>query len=163
MQNKLNIAPFAVVVAIAVILQLILIGADGRQTPAKIAKNFAEAYYALDAEMQDYMCGEPAEKSAVVENFLSRKENEAAQRGLSTNYLRHEFTHLHITVTPSGDKTMEVHLTGTTRVCINPVFMRVGKLFRIGKNYPVNETFELEKENDQWRVCGNPFGLRSQV
>ena len=55
MAKKINLAPFAIVIAIAIVLQLALIGADSRQTPDRIARNFAEAYYSIDPDMQDYM------------------------------------------------------------------------------------------------------------
>jgi len=162
MAKKINLAPFAIVIGIAIVLQLALIGADCRQTPDRIARNFAEAYYSLDPQMQDYLCASLAEND-VVDNFLYQKKKEASQRGFSTNYLRHKFTKLHIMVVESGDTTMTLHLKGTTRVCINTPFMIVGKLFGIGRDYPVDEHIDLVKENDQWRVCGNPLGISNNV
>ena len=162
MSKKINLAPFAIIAGIAVVLQLALIGADCQQTPTKIARNFAEAYYAISPKMQNYLCAGLNEHNAV-ENFLYRKAQEASQRGFSTNYLRHKFTKLHINIVESTDKTMTLHLKGVTRVCVNTPFMIVGKLFGIGRDYPVDEHIELVKENDQWRVCGNPFGIGNHV
>lgn len=163
MPNKLNLAPLAIVVGIAVALQLGLIGLDCQATPASVAKKFASAYYYLDADMQDYLCASLAEKGLAVDSYLQQKKIEASQRGLSTKYLRHKFLHLHASVVSADKDKMKIHLTGTTRVCINPAFMLVGKLFRLAQDYPVDETIELIKENDQWRVCGTPFGLNPQA
>ncbi len=162
MSNKLNLAPLFIVVGIAVVLQAALIGIDCRQTPITVAKGFADAYYYLDADMQDYLCADLAKDGEVVDNYLVEKSDEASRRGLSTNYLRHKFLKMHADVVESSEERMTVHLTGTTRVCINPAFMLVGKLFGIGHDYPVDATLELVKEDDKWRVCGEPFGLSPQ-
>jgi hypothetical protein len=162
MFKNISPAPLIAVVVIAAVLQLGLIGADCRQTPIKVAKNFASAFYYLDSQMQDYLCDALAENGEVVSDYLIQKSNEASQRGLSTNYLRHKFLKMHASVIDSGEDTMKVHLTGTTRVCINPVFMLVGKLFNVGDDHPVDETLELVKENNRWRVCASPFGLSPQ-
>jgi hypothetical protein len=160
MTKKINPAPFAVVIAIAVVLQLALIGIDCRQTPDAVARNFAEAYYSLDADMQDYLCAGLVEKG-VVDQYLYQKMQQASQRGFSLHYLRQAFTELHVDVEEPGDTSMTIHLHGTTRVCINRPFMIVGELFGIGHNYPVDEQIQMVKENGQWRVCGNPFGINS--
>lgn len=159
MAKKIDIAPFAIVIAIAIVLQLALLGADFRQTPDKIARHFAEAYYAIDPDMQDYVCASLVEEG-VVDNYLYAKKQEASHRGFSTNYLRHKFTKLHVSVAEAGDKAMTFHLKGTTRVCINTPFMIVGKLIGIGRDYPVDEHIDLVKEDGRWRVCDNPFGIK---
>lgn len=159
MQSKNSLAPFALVIGIAMVLQLALIGADSQETPLKVAKKFANAYYYLDADMQSYLCAALAEDGELVDDYLNRKGVEASQRGLSTNYLRHKLTKLHLDVVDAKGDTMQLHLTGTSRVCINPAFMLVGKLFHLAKSYPVDATIDLIKEDGSWRVCGNPFGL----
>ena len=163
MSNKLSVAPLVIVVGIAIVVQLALIGLDCQQTPIKVAKHFTRAYFYLDADMQDDLCAGLAEEGRVVDDYLIQKETEASQRGLDTKYLRQKFLHLHARIVTSKKDSMKVHLSGTTRVCINPAFMLVGKLFSIGKEYPVDATIELIKENDQWRVCGTPFGLSPQA
>lgn len=163
MFKKIKLTPLVIAVVIAAVLQLGLIGADCRQTPTKVAKNFARAYYYLDSDMQDYLCAGMAEDGKVVNDYLYQKETEAFQRGLSINYIRRKFLKMHVRIVDCDKDTMKVHLTGTTRVCINPAFMLVGKLFNIGNDYPVDETLELVKENKKWRICGNPFGLSPQV
>jgi hypothetical protein len=162
MIKNISPTPLVAAVVIATVLQLGLIGADCRQTPLKVAKNFAGAYYYLDSDMQDYLCAGLGEDGEVVDDYLYQKSIEASQRGLSTNYLRHKFIKMHASVIDSGTDTMSVHLTGTTRVCINPAFMLVGKLFKVGDDHLVDETLELVKENNNWRICGNPFGLNPQ-
>jgi hypothetical protein len=158
MAKKINPVPFAVVIGIAIVLQLALIGIDCQQTPDKVARNFAEAYYSLNPDMQDYLCASLAEKG-VVDQYLYQKKQQASDRGFSTHYLRHAFTELHVNVEEPGDTAMTIHLHGTTRVFINRPFMIVGKLFGLGRDYPVDAHIDVVKENSRWRVCGNPFGI----
>jgi hypothetical protein len=162
MAKKIDLAPFAVVIGIAIVLQLALIGIDCRQTPDKIGRSFVEDYYYIDRGMQKYVCSALAEEGAV-DQFLYLKKQEAAQRGLSTNYLRQKFTELHLRPVSSDAKTIIYHVEGKTRTCINPAFMVIGELFRIGKDHPVDTTIELVKENGQWRVCGNPFDSWNKI
>jgi hypothetical protein len=160
MAKKINPAPLAIVIGIAVILQLALIGIDCKQTPDSVARNFTEAYYALNPEMQDYLCAGLVEKG-VVDRYLRQQKQQASSRGFSTNSLRKAFTRLHVNVAESGDDSMTLHVHGSTRVCINRPFMIIGKLFGIGRDYPVEAHIDVVKENGRWRVCGNPFGIDS--
>jgi hypothetical protein len=159
MPNRINLAPLAIVIGIAIVFQLALIGADCRQTPVKVAKRFAEAYYAIDADMQNYLCGELAEGGELVGDYLYAKQQEASLRGFDTSFLRHEIIEVHMQTVEASDDSVTIHMAGTTRVCINRSFMIIGKLFQISHDYPMEATIELKKENGQWRVCGNPFGL----
>ena len=154
-----KLAPFAVVVGLAIVLQVALIGLDCNQTPAKVAKKFADAYYYLDVDMERYLCKALKDESDVVDKYLFDKQYQADQRGLSTNYLRHKLIHTHLELLESSEDFAVVNLTGTTRVCIYPAFMLVGKLFQIGQDYEVDETIELIKEDGRWRVCDSSFDL----
>lgn len=154
-----KLAPFGLVIGLAVILQLTLVVLDCNQTPSKVARSFADAYYYLDADMKKYVCGALQEESDAVGNYLYQKQIEASQRGLSTNYLRHKLVHAHLETIESGDTTARIHLTGKSRVCINRAFMLVGKYFQLARDYSVDETIELVKEDGRWRVCGGSFDL----
>ena len=163
MARKIDIAPLAIVIGIAIILQLALIAADSVKSPAKTAREFAEAYFYLSPDMQEYLCSDLAKGDSVVNDFLYQKRREASELGFSTNFLRKKFTEIHLAIISSGKDTAKIHLTGTTRVCINPAFMVIGKLFGIGQNYPVDATLDMVRQDGRWRVCGNPFGIRHQI
>ena len=158
MAKKINLAPFAVVIGIAVILQLALIGIDCQQTPDSVARNFTEAYFDLNPDMQNYLCTSLVEKG-VVDRYLYQEKQQASSRGFSTNYIRKAFTKLHVNLEEASNSNMTFHVHGTTRVCVNRPFMIIGKLFGLGRDYPVDEHIDLVKENGRWRVCGNPFGI----
>jgi hypothetical protein len=157
-QNRF--APFVIVLVLFVVIQLGLIAADMRQGPVQVAKQFTKDYFYLQPSMQKFLCQSLAEGGEVVDEFLYHKEMEARQRGFSLKYLQHMFTSIHLKTVEQDEKSALVHVTGTTRVAINPAFMLVGKLFRIGRDYPVDATLELVKQDDGWRVCGAPFDLQ---
>jgi hypothetical protein len=157
--TKQNLIPLGLVALLTIILQLVLVGLDCRQTPAKVARNFADAYYLLDADMEKHVCSALKEESNGVAGYLYRRQMEASQRGLSFSYLRHKLVHAHLEMVEYGASTAKIHLTGTSRVCINSAFMLVGKFFQIGRDHTVDETFELVKEDGRWRVCGGSFDL----
>ena len=153
-------APFVVLLVATVVLQAALIAADCVQTPARVAKQFARDYHYLDADMHKYLCQDLAQGEAVGD-YLYARRFEAEQRGLPANYLRHMFTHLEVETVRQDARSAEIHLAGTTRVAINPVFMVVGKLFFLADEYHVEATLDLVKEADGWKVCGAPFGLQA--
>jgi hypothetical protein len=161
MDSLNRFAPFAALFALFVVLQAALIGLDCQQGPAAVAKAFAEDYYYLDEDMQKWLCTSEGDNDETVQAFLNGKRDEAAQRGFDITFLRHMFTHIHVKTVAQSDDTASVHVVGTTRVAINPPFMVVGKLFRIGHDYPVDVTIDLVKEEGRWRVCGQAFGLQS--
>lgn len=161
MGSQNRIIPVVVLVVVFLVLQLAFLAADCRQTPTSVAEHFTKDYFYLDADMQKYLCQNLAADGETVDNYLYRKHEEAAQRGLPTKYLRHMFTKLHFKTVHQDDTSAEIHLQGTTRVAINPVFMVIGKLFFIGEDYPVEATLDLVKEKSGWRVCGTPFNLVS--
>ena len=157
-QNRF--APYIIVLVLFIVVQLGLIAADMRQGPVQVAKQFTKDYFYLKPSMQQYLCQSLAEGGEVVDTFLYQKRMEAEQRGFTLKYLQHLFTSLHLKTVEQDEKSALIHVSGTTRVAINPAFMLVGKLFRIGKDYPVDATLELVKEDDGWRVCGAPFGMQ---
>jgi hypothetical protein len=158
MNSQNRIAPFVILFAIAVVLQLAFVAADCRQTPLKVATQFSEDFFYLDADMQDYLCESLAANDQWVNQYLDEKSDEAARRGLSTQNLRRMFTTLHLKTFRQGRDSMQIHIEGNTRVAINPAFMVIGKLFSMGQNYPVEATLDLVKEADGWKICGTPFG-----
>lgn len=156
-----RIAPFVALFAIFAVLQLALIGLDCIQTPASVAKAFAKDYYYLDADMQKWLSMQDGDTQTVVGDFLYGKEKEAADRGFAPNRLRRMFTSMHVTTEHVEDNTASVHIKGNTRVAIYPPFMVIGKLFCIGKNYPVEGTIDLVKEKGKWRVSQEAFAALS--
>ncbi len=161
MEKKASLAPFALVIVLAVCLQVVLVAADTLETPVKVAKNFVKAYYLLDPSMKELLCSEllETEDQDIVDDYIYAKMDEARQRGLSIGYLRQMLYDIHLETVEESENEVIIHVSATSRVCINPVFATVARIFFIGNEYPLNVTLHLIKENGNWRVCGNPFNL----
>lgn len=152
-------APVILLIVVFVLLQPALILVDGRQTPESAAKAFIKDYFYLDPAMEKWLCRQVSENADVVDDYLYQKYIEATQRGFEIEYLRHMFTRLDLTTTSRETQSARVHVTGTTRVAINPVYMLIGRWFGLGQNHPVDVTLDLVEEDGRWRVCGGVLGL----
>ncbi len=161
MEKRASIAPFFLVLVLAAGLQVALVAADTLETPVKVAKNFVKAYYLLDPGMKDLLCSDIAgdQDRDVVGDYIYGKITEARQRGLAPGCLRQMLYDMHVEIIEESENEATVHLTATGRVCINPVFATVARIFAIGNEYPVEATLRLVRQDGKWRVCGNPFGL----
>lgn len=152
---------FGIVIVLAVIVQLIFLAADCRQTPVRIAEDFVRNYYYLDPAMADQLCVAASADGEAVVDYLYKKTQDASQRGFSTNYVRRMFTELHVQIVSRDDTSAKVHVSGETRTAINPAYMVIGKLFHIGEYQPVDMHFNLVKEPQGWRVCGEIEGFNT--
>ncbi len=145
-------APFVVLVVVFLVLQPALVVLDCRQTPASVAKQFVEDYYYLDPDMAQWLCSQVVQRGWV-DDYLYGKAEEAAQRGLSVKNLRRMFTEMHVETLADANDSAVVQIEGTLRTAIYPAFMVIGKMFGIGRNYEVDTTINLVRENGRWRVC----------
>ena len=57
------------------------------------------------------------------------------------------------------ENTAQIQITGERRRSPNPVFGAVAKIFCLGDTHQVEETLTVVKEDDGWKVCGQPFSL----
>jgi hypothetical protein len=57
------------------------------------------------------------------------------------------------------ENTAEVQITGERRRSSNPVFGAVAKIFLLGDTHKVEGNLTVVKEDDGWKVCGQPFSL----
>jgi hypothetical protein len=122
---------------------------------------FTKAYYALDAEMTDYLCSEYLENEEVdvVDEYLHRVSVEAEAMGFKPSFMRSQLFHLHAEIIEQSEAEAVIHLTGSRKRNINPVYTIIGKLFFLGETYPVDEILNLIKEDGKWKVCGKAFSL----
>jgi len=153
--------PIVVAVLIGIILQGILVLADGKATPGAAAVEFARAFYRVDPEMSSLLCSKNLEmdEGRVVEAYIQGVKQEAADRGFGQDNLKYTLYHIETHTRMVDDGTAEVKLTATRRVSINPVYALVAKIFLIGETYQVNELLTVIKEDGGWKVCGNPFSF----
>ena len=153
---------FALVIIVAFILQVALVMIDQKETPAGAAIEFAKAYYKLDQSMADQLCRaiiENDEEIDVVDDFLQRAEETARTNGFDRSWMRSYLYHIETETRMTNENTVEVRIAGNRKRYINPVFALVAKLFFLGEVYEVDATLSLTKEDDGWKICGEPFEL----
>ena len=151
----------ATVIIVAFVLQIVLIGADRHETPGTAAVNFSKAYFKLDADIADLLCAEMKEDEDVdvVGDYLFRVAEEARAEGFDTSWKKMVLAHVELETKMVDENTAEVQITCQRRRSINPVFGAVAKIFFLGDSHKVEETLTVVKEDDGWKVCGQPFSL----
>jgi hypothetical protein len=57
------------------------------------------------------------------------------------------------------ENTAEVTIKASMRRNIQPLFYLVSRIFFLGETYHMEETLRLVKEDNRWKVCGEPLAL----
>lgn len=161
MQQGQRFFTIIAVLCLALVVQVVAIFADTRDTPVKAAVGFAKAYFNVDPAMANYLCNEfiEQEDQNLVQDYIDQVADEARQSGFEPNYMRMRLFAVHTEVLSESESEAEVRITATARRNINPVFTIIAKLFYIGESHPVDETLSLIKEEGRWKVCGGAFSL----
>jgi len=157
--NKLMVV--ASVVIVALVLQVVLIIADRHDSPGKAAVEFSKAYFKQNECMAYRLCRDVTadEEIDVVGDYINRVADEARANGFKPSWMRMALSHTEVEVKMLDENTAEVHLTSSSMRSVNPVFGLVSKLFCLGETYDVDETLTVVKEEDGWKVCGQPYSL----
>jgi len=153
------------VLLIGTLLQIILAAGDSRDTPYGAAVAFSKAYFGLCPELALTMAnnGLNEDEIDIADAYLYSKYVEAASRGYHISRLSKMFYNIHTQTVAQDASTATVHIRGTTRFAINPVYGFVGKLFFLTSPTDVEETINLVKEKGKWKVAGQPFALADAV
>jgi hypothetical protein len=151
----------AAVIVAAFILQIVLVTADRHESPGKAAVEFSKAYFKLNKGMEKHLCNELTEdgESEVVDDYLYRVADQAKSEGFDASWMKMALLHIETETQMVDDNVAEVRINCNRRRTINPVFAIVAKIFCLGETYKVEETLTLVKEDDLWKVCGEPFAL----
>jgi hypothetical protein len=156
-----KIVNIIMVVMFGIFLQIIFIFGEAKVTPNKTAVKFTEAYFKLDKSMSAYLCKTlaPSEEENVVEKFIRKNADEAAERGLTSDFMKSRLFNIETETIGKTDKEITLKISADRIVAINPVYALVSKLFHLGKTHKVEDTITLIKEEGKWKVCGKPFSL----
>ena len=149
------------VLIVGFLVQVIFSLADQRDTPNKAVVEFSKAYFQLDRSMADRICQKQltTDDVDIVDQHLYLAAKEANERGFDINFIKNKLYHIETETLSKNDTTAKIRITGKTRVAINHVYPIVAQLFNIGATHEVNQTFNVIKEDSQWKVCGNLFSL----
>ena len=142
-------------------LQVLLSYADTRDTPNKAVVEFSKAYFKLDKSMAERICKErlASEDIDVVDQYIYLAGKEAKERGFDISFMKNELYHIETEIISQNDTEAQIRITGKRRVAINPAYPIVTKVFDIGETYDVDETIDVKKEENKWKVCGDLFSL----
>jgi len=159
-RNK-SLVLFIPLFLLAFVLQGLLILADCKGTATGTAVAFSRAYFMADPAMADLLCDEVLgdEEESSVDLYVQKVASEARHRGVPVGYIRHQLEHIHTQTLHQDEASAEIHLTAKKRVCINPVFAWVAKLFFLGETQEVEAVLHLVNQEGQWKVCGAPYDL----
>ena len=161
MGSKSIIPKIAAVIFVAFILQIVLVTADHHESPGKAAVEFTKAYFKLNKNMEKRLCNEITEdgESEVVDDYLNRVADQARLEGYDPSWMKMALLHIETETQMVEDNVAEVHINCHRRRAVNPVFALVAKIFNLGEIHKVEETLTVVREDDTWKVCGEPFAL----
>ncbi len=157
--------PLLVVICLGIIVQALLIPLDCVSKPHDTAVAFTKAYLKLDSTMADYLCEDSRNVGEIdmVAQYIYDMSQEAKDRGFGKSYVKNQLYHVLTHTTYSSDSEATVSIHAKTRTSIHPVFAWVTKLFFIGETRPFDETLEVVKEDNHWKVCGSPLALHGNT
>ena len=149
------------VIVVAVMLQVFLVVTENQESPAKAAVDFAKAYYKQDVSMADRLCQEllDDEEYDIVTGHINRVADEAASMGFTSNWKRMALGFVKTKTHMVDENTAEVTIKASMRRNINPLFYIVSRIFFLGETYHMEETLNLVKEDNRWKVCGEPMAM----
>ncbi|MBW1695327.1 MAG: hypothetical protein JRH18_08405 [Deltaproteobacteria bacterium] len=151
----------AVTILAAIIVQLILISADRRDTPTKAVIEFSKAFFMFKPSMAERLCEDLHTIGGMnaVEYFLSVIAGEARERGFGLGYMKTRLYDVKTKTLKKDDKSAEVQLVGKRRFAMNPLYALVAQIFGFSKPQKVETIITVRNENGRWKVCDNPLEL----
>jgi hypothetical protein len=149
------------VILFGIFLQAIFMFGEAKETPNKTAVKFTKAYFTIDKSMAGYLCKTlaPSDDENIVEKYIQKAENEAAERGLSPDLVKSRLFNIETETISRTDKEITLKISAERIVAINPLYALVSKLFHLGKIHKVEDTITVIMEDGKWKVCGKPFSL----
>lgn len=158
MNQKEKFIPIVLSVAIGILLQLLFIVSDSKDTPTRAVTRFAKAYFKADPALADYLCEESrtVDDMDVVTTYLAEKASDAAARGLGRFYLQEKLYNLHTYRVDGGDDVVKMRLTADIKPPLKSFFTKESPR-------EFDHTFTLVNIDGTWQVCGDVFGELSQA
>jgi predicted DNA binding CopG/RHH family protein len=156
-----KIVNIIMVIMFGIFLQIIFMFGEAKDNPNKTAVKFTKAYFTLDKSMSGHLCKALAssDEENIVEKFIQKTETEAAERGLSSDFMKSRLFNIETETISKTDKEITLKISADRIVAINPLYALVTKLFHLGKIHKVDDTITVIKEDGKWKVCGKPFSL----
>jgi len=156
-----KIVNIIMVVMFGIFLQIVFMFGEAKETPNKTAVKFTKAYFSLDKSMAGYLCKTLAqsEEENIVDKYIQKTETEAAERGLTPDFMKSRLFNIETETMSRTDKEITLKISADRIVAINPLYALVSKLFHLSNIHKIDDTITVIKEDGKWKICGKPFSL----
>ena len=164
MKQGINVIPISLAVIIGILLQILFVTLDGKETPGTTAVEFAKAYFKLDKSMTEYLCCAMTsdEDDDLVAQYIDKAKNKANSRGFGINYMKSTIYHIKTYTVYKDTSNAVVRISAKKIKSINPFYTCVAKIFHICQTSEINETINVICEGEKWKVCGKVFSLSKE-
>jgi hypothetical protein len=140
----------ALVILLGIIIQVVFVFAYTKETPNKVAVEFAEAYFKFDPAMKDMLCNSLAnQEQDYVTIYIQESFNRAKDLGYNLSYLKTGLKDIETNTLARDENSATIELKANSRYALRTFFR--------GDRFEVNQKLDLVKEDGKWKVCGNPF------
>lgn len=162
-QDNQKVTALALVIFLAIFLQVLFAFGDMKLTPNKTVISYTNAFMQMDPAMGDYLCADLKNDEEIdhVGDFLYRQTKDANARGLELKYLKSKLYHVETRTLDQSDGKILIQITGEKRTAINPLYAIVAKVFRLTDGVAFQAVVEVVKEGREWKVCGASLPLAS--
>ncbi|QTA93798.1 hypothetical protein [Desulfonema magnum] len=143
------------VILLGIFLQVLLAFGDEQDSPNKAVVEFAEAYFWVDGEtMNDRLCdaSKIVDDVDMTDRYVYLAEKKAKLLGYGLFYTKEKLYHVETYTISKDHEKAQIRLVAERKPPLQSFFTR-----RPAKK--VDETINVIKEGNKWRVCGSPFSL----
>jgi hypothetical protein len=141
----------ALVILLGIALQVVFVFAETKETPNKVAVEFAEAYFRFDPEMKSMLCSKLVEDQEQdhVAIYIQKSSRRARDLGYNLSYLKTGLKDIMTNTLARDENSATIELKAKSKYALRTFFT--------GDRFEVYHKFDMIKEDGKWKVCGNPF------
>jgi len=141
----------ALVILLGIALQVVFVCAETKDTPNKVAVEFAEAYFKFDPAMKYMLCNKLSDKQEqdYVANYIHDSSMRARDLGYGLSYLKTGLKDIMTNTLSRDENSATIELKAKSKYALRTFFT--------GDKFEVHHKFDMIKEDGRWKVCGNPF------
>lgn len=141
----------ALVILLGIALQVVFVFAEAKESPNKVAVEFAEAYFKFDPAMKHMLCSKlsDSQEKDYVANYIHESSMRAKDLGYNLSYLKTGLKDIKTNTLASDENSATIELKAKSKYALRTFFT--------GDKFEVYHKFDMIKEDGKWKVCGNPF------
>ncbi len=142
------------IIAIAFFLQVLFVYAEANDTPNKAVAEFAKAYFGLDSSMADRLCQESliVDGVNVVDKYIDSVTTKAKAEGYRPFFVKNFLYHVQTNTISKDANNAKIKLACEVKHPLRAFFTKEN-------SRKIDETIDLIKVDDKWKVCGDVFSL----